>query len=165
MLTIASAADCTSLLQVGLGFFCVVFAVNSAVHSYLVLRYAEGNRAAVTVGFYYCSNAAGRLLGTLMSGVLYTYAGATRTDGFGWCFVLRGVPRGMHLFNAIHTRTTRMDLHGGAFMLVKRPLPAGADSGQDTAAPPVRCFSCAFDSSAYKRCASHSHHHVFAAAA
>jgi hypothetical protein len=59
--------------------------VNSAVHSYLVLRYAEGNKAAVTVGFYYCSNAAGRLFGTLLSGVLYTYAGSSSVDGFGWC--------------------------------------------------------------------------------
>ena len=72
------------MLQTGIAFFCVVFAVNSAVHSYLVLRYAEGNKAAVTVGFYYCSNAAGRLFGTLLSGVLYTYAGSA-VDGFGWC--------------------------------------------------------------------------------
>jgi hypothetical protein len=72
------------VLQTGIGFFCVVFAVNSAVHSYLVLRYAEGNKAAVTVGFYYCSNAAGRVFGTLLSGVLYTYAGSA-VDGFGWC--------------------------------------------------------------------------------
>jgi hypothetical protein len=49
-------------VQAGIAF-CVVFAVNSAVHSYLVLRYADGNRVAVNVGFYYCSNAAGRLTG------------------------------------------------------------------------------------------------------
>ena len=46
-------------LQAGLAFFCVVFAVNSAVHSYLVLRYAEGNKVAVNVGFYYMANAYG----------------------------------------------------------------------------------------------------------
>lgn len=68
--------------------FCAIFAVNSAVHSYLVLRYAEGNKVAVNVGFYYMSNAAGRLIGTILSGVLYSYAGSDRAEGFGWCFVL-----------------------------------------------------------------------------
>ena len=71
--------------------FCAIFAVNSAVHSYLVLRYAEGNKVAVNVGFYYMSNAAGRLTGTILSGVLYSYSGSTRSDGFGWCFVLSAV--------------------------------------------------------------------------
>ena len=71
-----------------IGAFCFVFAVNSSVHSYLVLRYAEGNKVAVNVGFYYMSNAAGRLVGTVMSGVLYSYAGATPAHGFGWCFVM-----------------------------------------------------------------------------
>jgi hypothetical protein len=68
--------------------FCAIFAVNSAVHSYLVLRYAEGNKVAVNVGFYYMSNAAGRLSGTILSGVLYSYAGANESEGFGWCFIL-----------------------------------------------------------------------------
>lgn len=135
-------------MQVGLGFFCVVFAVNSAVHSYLVLRYAEGNRAAVTVGFYYCSNAAGRLLGTLMSGILYTYAGASRTDGFGWCFVCSAAFLAACIFLTRFIRDDEDGLACGACMLVKRPLPAGADSGKDTAAPPVRCDSCASNSAA-----------------
>ena len=74
-------------MQAGIAVFCFVFAVNSAVHSYLVLRYAENNKAAVNVGFYYMSNAAGRLTGTLLSGVLYSYAGSTRAEGFGWCFI------------------------------------------------------------------------------
>lgn len=75
-------------VQAFLALFCFVFAVNSAVHSYLVLRYSDGNKVAVNVGFYYMSNAAGRLMGTVLSGVLYSYAGATRADGFGWCFIL-----------------------------------------------------------------------------
>ena len=78
-------------MQSFIAVFCAIFAVNSAVHSYLVLRYAEGNKVAVNVGFYYMSNAAGRLTGTILSGVLYSYAGATRADGFGWCFVLSAV--------------------------------------------------------------------------
>ena len=59
----------------GLGLFGVVFAVNSSVHSYLVLAYSEGDRVALDVGFYYMANAGGRLLGTLLSGVLYQAAG------------------------------------------------------------------------------------------
>ena len=78
-------------LQAFLGLFCGIFAVNSAVHSYLVLRYTDGDKVAVNVGFYYMSNAAGRLTGTVLSGVLYSYAGATRAEGFGWCFILSAV--------------------------------------------------------------------------
>lgn len=59
----------------GLGLFGVVFALNSSVHSYLVLAYSESDRVSLSVGFYYMANACGRLLGTLLSGVLYQLAG------------------------------------------------------------------------------------------
>jgi len=55
--------------------FSVIFAINSSIHSYLVVKYASKEKIAVSVGFYYMSNAIGRLLGTLGSGVLYTYVG------------------------------------------------------------------------------------------
>jgi len=55
----------------GLGVFGIVFALNSAVHSYLVLDYTEGDKVALNVGFYYMANAGGRLLGSLLSGVLF----------------------------------------------------------------------------------------------
>jgi predicted MFS family arabinose efflux permease len=55
----------------GLGLFGVAFAVNSSVHSYLVLAYAGSEKAAEDVGFYYAANALGRFFGTLMSGLLY----------------------------------------------------------------------------------------------
>jgi hypothetical protein len=61
----------------GLGLFGVVFALNSSVHSYLVLAYSESDRVSLSVGFYYMANACGRLLGTLLSGVLYQRAGVT----------------------------------------------------------------------------------------
>jgi predicted MFS family arabinose efflux permease len=61
----------------GLGLFGVAFALNSAVHSYLVLAYSEADRVSLSVGFYYMANAAGRLMGTLLSGVLYQLAGVT----------------------------------------------------------------------------------------
>jgi hypothetical protein len=61
----------------GLALFGVVFALNSSVHSYLVLAYSEADRVSLSVGFYYMANACGRLLGTLLSGVLYQAAGVT----------------------------------------------------------------------------------------
>jgi predicted MFS family arabinose efflux permease len=74
-------------VQGGIAAFCLLFAVNSAVHSYLILRYCGGDKVSMKVGFYYMSNAAGRLTGTLLSGVLYSYVGNNRVDGFGACFV------------------------------------------------------------------------------
>ena len=59
----------------GLTLFGLVFALNSSVHSYLVLAYSETDRVSLSVGFYYMANAAGRLLGTLLSGVLYQTGG------------------------------------------------------------------------------------------
>jgi predicted MFS family arabinose efflux permease len=59
----------------GLGLFGVAFAVNSSVHSYLVLAYAGSEKAAEDVGFYYAANALGRFVGTLLSGLLYQWGG------------------------------------------------------------------------------------------
>lgn len=55
--------------------FAVIFAVNSSIHSFLVVNYAKSDKVAVSVGFYYMSNAMGRLMGTIGSGILYTYVG------------------------------------------------------------------------------------------
>ncbi len=55
--------------------FGVVFAVNSSLHSYLILAYSEGDDVSLDVGFYYSANATGRLVGTLLSGVLYLWGG------------------------------------------------------------------------------------------
>jgi len=59
----------------GLAIFGAVFALNSAVHSYLILDYTDGDKVALNVGFYYMANAGGRLVGCLLSGVLYQVAG------------------------------------------------------------------------------------------
>jgi hypothetical protein len=59
----------------GLGVFGFAFAVNSSVHSYLILAYAGSEKAAEDVGFYYAANAFGRLIGTLLSGLLYQWGG------------------------------------------------------------------------------------------
>ena len=59
----------------GLALFGFAFAVNSSVHSYLILAYAGSEKAAEDVGFYYAANALGRFLGTLLSGLLYQWGG------------------------------------------------------------------------------------------
>lgn len=63
-------------LIAGLAVFGVAFALNSALHSYLVVAYAARDRLAFNVGFYYASNATGRLLGTVLSGALFAAAGS-----------------------------------------------------------------------------------------
>jgi predicted MFS family arabinose efflux permease len=65
----------TWVVVIGLGVFGFAFAVNSSVHSYLILAYAGSEKAAEDVGFYYAANAMGRLIGTLLSGVLYQWGG------------------------------------------------------------------------------------------
>ena len=65
------------ILVIGLALFGLPFAVNSSLHSYLILAYAGSEKAAEDVGFYYAANAAGRLLGITLSGVLYQVAGIT----------------------------------------------------------------------------------------
>jgi predicted MFS family arabinose efflux permease len=65
------------VLVIGLALFGLPFAVNSSLHSYLILAYAGSEKAAEDVGFYYAANAAGRLLGITLSGVLYQIAGIT----------------------------------------------------------------------------------------
>lgn len=61
----------------GLALFGVPFAVNSSLHSYLILGYAGSEKAAEDVGFYYAANATGRLAGILLSGALYQAGGMT----------------------------------------------------------------------------------------
>jgi hypothetical protein len=65
----------TVFLIGGLFAFGYVFAINSAVHSYLILAFGDATRITRDVGFYYMANAAGRLLGTLLSGLSYQAGG------------------------------------------------------------------------------------------
>jgi predicted MFS family arabinose efflux permease len=59
----------------GLVLFGAVFAVNSSLHSYLIVHYAQAEGASLDVGFYYMANALGRLIGTFLSGWIYQSAG------------------------------------------------------------------------------------------
>jgi predicted MFS family arabinose efflux permease len=65
------------IIVAGLAIFGLPFAVNSSLHSYLILAYAGSEKAAEDVGFYYAANAAGRLSGILLSGLLYQLGGIT----------------------------------------------------------------------------------------
>jgi predicted MFS family arabinose efflux permease len=63
------------VVAIGLALFGLPFAVNSSLHSYLILAYAGSMKAAEDVGFYYAANAAGRLAGMLLSGAFYEWGG------------------------------------------------------------------------------------------
>jgi MFS family permease len=63
----------STVVVAGLIVFGAVFALNSAVHSYLILAYTDSDKVAMSVGFYYMANAAGRLAGTVLSGALYQW--------------------------------------------------------------------------------------------
>ncbi len=79
--TIAAAVGTESRTTIaivgGLIVFGAVFALNSSLHSYLILAYADNDDVSLDVGFYYSANATGRLVGTLLSGLLYLWGGLT----------------------------------------------------------------------------------------
>ena len=75
----------TALLVLGLLAFGYVFAINSSVHSYLILAFGQAERITRDVGFYYMANAAGRLMGTLLSGISY------QLGGLALCLATAGV--------------------------------------------------------------------------
>ena len=68
---LATAASPQWVLIGGLMLFGVLFAVNSSLHSYLIVSYAKEDGVSLDVGFYYMSNALGRLVGTLLSGWVF----------------------------------------------------------------------------------------------
>jgi len=65
----------TWVLIIGLFAFGFVFAINSSIHSYLIVSWARHDGVSLDVGFYYMANAAGRLLGTILSGLVYQFWG------------------------------------------------------------------------------------------
>ena len=65
----------TGSLMAGLTVFGVLFAINSSLHSYLIVSYANEDGVSLDIGFYYMANAMGRLIGTVLSGWLFQVAG------------------------------------------------------------------------------------------
>ena len=73
------------VLVFGLMVFGVLFAINSSLHSYLIVSYASEDGVSLDVGFYYMANALGRLLGTVLSGWVFQQA------GLGACLAISAV--------------------------------------------------------------------------
>lgn len=73
----SSALAAPLIIIVGLFVFGAIFAINSALHSYLIVSMADADQVSVDVGFYYMANASGRLIGTLISGWVYQNHGLT----------------------------------------------------------------------------------------
>jgi predicted MFS family arabinose efflux permease len=97
----------------GLAVFGAVFALNSSLHSYLILAYTDNDDVSLDVGFYYSANATGRLTGTLLSGLLYLWGGLALSLGgsalflaITWLLTLRLPP--------IEPRTPNPTTHGAA---------------------------------------------------
>jgi predicted MFS family arabinose efflux permease len=80
--------DPARVLITGLILFGVVFAINSAVHSYLILAYSDFDKVSMNVGFYYMANAGGRLAGTVLSGWVYQTQGLVGCLWWSTAFVL-----------------------------------------------------------------------------
>ncbi len=76
------------VIIIGLILFGIVFAINSAIHSYLILAYSNHDKVAMNVGFYYMSNAGGRLTGTVLSGWMYQIYGLEGCLWWSFIFVL-----------------------------------------------------------------------------
>ncbi len=74
-IALASAWPPTIVVVTGLLLFGAVFAVNSSLHSFLIVSYAKEDGVSLDVGFYYMANAMGRLLGTMLSGWVFQMAG------------------------------------------------------------------------------------------
>jgi len=102
-LTVASAMSpepqtwLTVTLVIGLLAFGAIFAVNSALHSYLILDFTKAERVTMDVGFYYMANATGRLLGTVLSGLSYQVGGLTLVLGTATVMVALSVLAAMRL--------------------------------------------------------------------
>ena len=99
----------------GLAVFGIAFAINSAVHSYLILAYTDGDKVALNVGFYYMANAGGRLAGTVLSGLVFQSYGLV---GCLWASVALVLAAGL-----ISWRLPRHEQ--------PMQLPAGAAVGED----------------------------------
>lgn len=70
------------VIVIGLGFFAIIFAMNSALHSYGIVALAKEDGVSLDVGFYYMANALGRLMGTVLSGIVFQLYGLTACLAF-----------------------------------------------------------------------------------
>lgn len=104
----SSGLPVTWVLTGGLVLFGIVFAINSSLHSYLIVSYAKEDGVSLDVGFYYMANALGRLAGTVLSGSLYQWGGITLCLWGSTLFLLVVViiSSGLIQLTASHTKPT-----------------------------------------------------------
>ena len=76
-----------TLLIAGLMVFGVLFAINSSLHSYLIVSMADADGVSLDVGFYYMANAMGRLIGTVLSGWVFQLYGLAACLGISFAFI------------------------------------------------------------------------------
>jgi predicted MFS family arabinose efflux permease len=88
----------TLTLVLGLLVFGAIFAVNSALHSFLILSFTDAKRVTMDVGFYYMANAAGRLIGTVLSGLTY------QLGGLSLCLATAAAMIGLSWFGTSHLK-------------------------------------------------------------
>ena len=87
-IALSSDALTETVLIIGLMIFGAVFAINSAIHSYLIVAWSDRDKVSMNVGFYYMANAGGRLFGTIMSGWIYQIQGLTGCLWWSSIFIL-----------------------------------------------------------------------------
>lgn len=87
-LLLAAHVPAAAVVVVGLSLFGVLFAINSSLHSYLIVSYATEDGVSLDVGFYYMANAMGRLIGTVLSGWIFQSWGLAACLAASALFVL-----------------------------------------------------------------------------
>ncbi|EMI19626.1 major facilitator superfamily protein [Rhodopirellula maiorica SM1] len=109
-LAVAIQADFYPQISIllGLTLFGIVFAVNSSVHSYLILAYTDSDKVTLSVGFYYMANACGRLVGTLLSGTMFLLAGLPGCLWTSCAFVLVAAAMTLYLPTAKQSAIAEM---------------------------------------------------------
>lgn len=88
------------VLLAGLVIFGVVFAINSSLHSYLIVSYSRSENVSMDVGFYYMANAMGRLIGTILSGLIF------QIYGLAACLLISTLFLGIATFASFLLRST-----------------------------------------------------------
>ncbi|WP_439150408.1 organoarsenical effux MFS transporter ArsJ [Sulfitobacter sp.] len=93
----------TATIVLGLLVFGGIFAVNSALHSFLILSFTDAKRVTMDVGFYYMANAAGRLVGTVLSGITY------QLGGLSLCLGTAAVMIGLSWLGTVQLKAPKTD--------------------------------------------------------
>ena len=85
LLSLSLPISASAIIIISLIFFGVMFAANSALHSYVIVAIAKSDGVSMDVGFYYMANAMGRLLGTVLSGWVF------QQYGLNYCLIISAV--------------------------------------------------------------------------